>query len=252
MTDRTFRSRRWWIALTAIGALLLTPVAASAAPAQVERQGSRVLGELESGKLQCGEASADDFERVGEYVMGRMLGSGGDHEAMDEMMSRMMGAGSEARVHEAMGRRFAGCGGGQLPTGFGRMMGAVNAMGMMGGGMMGGFAQGERFRGPPGSMMGGYRSESSADDDDFDGPSAAAMIAMMAVLIGGVAVAVLWIARRRPSGPLRSQAGGDQGGRSAIEVLDHRLASGEISPEEYRQRRETLRGVPGGAESGSE
>lgn len=182
---------------------LLTSVAASAAPAQVERQGSQVVRELESGKLRCGEASADDFERVGEYVMGRMLGPGSDHAAMDEMMSRMTGAGSEARIHGAMGRRFAGCGGGQLPAGFGRMMGAVNAIG----------------------MMGGYGSESSADDD-FDGPSAAATIGMMAVLIGGVAVALLWIGRRRPGGPL--------------DILDQRYARGELSAEAYRERRGLL------------
>lgn len=187
-----------------------------------------VLSEFESGKLQCNDASAEDFERVGEYVMGRMLGSTNSHEAMDELMSRMMGSDDEPQIHEAMGRRFTGCGGGQLPSGFSRMMGAFNAMGLMGDGMMGGLAQGGRPYGASGSMMGGYWNESSAGDDDFNGPSAAAMIGMMAVLIAAVAIAVFWLTRRRQRGPL--------------DTLRQRYTSGELSAEDYEERKRLLGG----------
>ncbi|MEX2106181.1 MAG: SHOCT domain-containing protein [Solirubrobacterales bacterium] len=227
MNSRSLVARTWLVALVTAGLLALIPGVAAASTAQEEREGSQILSEFESGKLQCNDASDDDFERVGEYVMGRMLGSTNSHEAMDEAMSRMMGSESEPQIHEAMGRRFTGCGGGQLPPDFGRMMGAFNAIGMMGGGMMGGLAQGGRY-GPSGSMMGGYWSESSADDDDFDGPSAAAMIGMMAVLIGAVAVAVLWFSRRRPHGPL--------------DTLKQRYAAGELTNEEYEERRRLLGG----------
>ncbi len=231
MTNRSFPARASWVALIAVAALSLSAANASATTVEDEKQGAAVLQEFESGKLSCADASDENFERVGEYVMGRMLGSPGSHDAMDEVMSRMMGSGSESRVHEAMGRRFADCGGGQLPAGFGRMMGAVNAMGMMGGGMMGGLAQGGRSYGSSSSMMDGYWNwnESAANDENFNGPSAAAMIGMMAVLIGAVAVAVLFLARRRPGG-------------GPLDTLEQRFARGELSAEEYQERKRLLGG----------
>lgn len=216
----------WSLAAVLIGVLLGAP-AASATP-QEEKQGSQILSELESGKLKCSEASASDFELVGEYAMGRMFGSPSQHEAMNQMMSRMMGARGEESVHEAMGRRFSGCGGGQLPAGFGRMMGAVNAMGMMGGGMMGGASQDGRSYGGYGSMMGGSGSLTNTSDEGFDGPSAAAMVGMMAVLIGAVALALFLLARRRPGGPL--------------DTLKRQYAKGELSAEEYQERKQLLEG----------
>jgi Short C-terminal domain len=216
------------IACLALTAALASPGIASATP-QEEQQGSQILRELESGKLKCGDASAADFELVGEYAMGRMFGSPSQHEAMNQMMSRMMGARGEESIHEAMGRRFSGCGGGQLPAGFGRMMGAVNAMGMMGGGMMGAANQdGGSYGGGPGSMMGGYGSSTNTNDEGFDGPSAAAMVGMMAVLIGAVALALFLLARRRPSGPL--------------DTLKRRFAKGELTAEEYQERKRLLEG----------
>jgi hypothetical protein len=214
------------LACLALTAALASPGIASAAP-QEEQQGSQILRELESGKLKCGDASAADFELVGEYAMGRMFGSPSQHEAMNQMMSRMMGARGEESVHEAMGRRFSGCGGGQLPAGFGQMMGAVNAMGMMGGGMMGGANQGGRSYGGPGSMMGGYGSSTNTNDEGFDGPSAAAMVGMMAVLIGAVALALFLLARRRPG---------------SLDTLKRRYAKGELSAEEYQERKRLLEG----------
>ncbi|HEX6455976.1 MAG TPA: SHOCT domain-containing protein [Solirubrobacterales bacterium] len=176
----------------AVFALVLA-APASATP-QEEQQGSRLLQELEAGQLKCSEASAADFELVGEYAMGRTFGSPAQHEAMNQMMSRMMGSGGEEAVHETMGRRFSGCGGGRLPQGFGQMMGA---------------AYGE-------------------NDEGFDGPSAGAMIGMMAVLIGAVALSLLLLARWRPGGPL--------------ETLKRRYASGELSADEYQERRRLLEG----------
>jgi len=192
----------WSLAAILTGLLLGAP-GASATP-QEEHQGSQILRELESGKLKCSEAGAADFELVGEHAMGRMFGSPSQHEAMNRMMSRMMGARGEEGVHEAMGRRFSGCGGGQAPAGFGRIMG--------------------------GEVMGGYSngSSSNANDENFDGPSAAAMVGMMAVLIGAVALAVFLLARRRPGGPL--------------DTLKRRYASGELSAEEYQERKRLLEG----------
>jgi hypothetical protein len=223
-----------WAALFTVSSLTLAVSAARASTAQEEHQGAEVLRELEAGNVQCAKLSDEDFEHVGDYAMGRMLGSTSRHEAMDETMTRMMGATGERQMHEAMGHRFSGCGGGKLPAGFGRMMGAFGAVGMMGGGgRMGGFGEGGPYEGgpygPSGSMMGGgHWNEANADDNGSDGPSAAAMVGMMAVLIGAVAVAVLWLSRRRPRGPL--------------DTLKRRYAAGDITSEEYEKRRRLLEG----------
>lgn len=216
----------WLAAVATAGILALTATMASASIVQEEQQGSQVLRELERGKLQCKDAGAAEFETVGEYVMGRMLGSASAHEAMNQVMSRMMGPRNEPLMHEVMGRRFAGCAGGHLPSGFGLMMGAFNAMGMMGGGVRQG--EGEGPYGTSGSMMDGRSLQSSAGDDDFNGPSAVAMIGMMAVLIGAVALAIFWFTRRQP--------------RSPMDVLEQRYARGELSAEEYQQRQHLLGG----------
>ncbi|MEX2106180.1 MAG: SHOCT domain-containing protein [Solirubrobacterales bacterium] len=62
------------------------------------------------------------------------------------------------------------------------------------------------------------------------------MVAFWSLVIFGV----VWLVRSLAGGHASGQ------GRSAIEVLDHRLASGEISPDEYRQRRAVLTGKDAG------
>ena len=208
--------------------LALAPIA-RASTAQEEGQGEQVLREMEASKVECSDLSGEDFDHIGEYAMGRMFASAASHEAMDEAMARMMGSSDETQVHEAMGQRFAGCGGGQLPAGFGRMMGALNAMGIMGGGMMGGIDGGAGY-GSYGSMMGGTWNGSDSGNSDFNGPSAGAMIAMMAILIGAVGIAVFFLGRRRPSA------------RSPLEILQQRYASGELSAEEFQERKRLLGG----------
>jgi putative membrane protein len=66
------------------------------------------------------------------------------------------------------------------------------------------------------------------------------MASMMVAFWGLVVVGVVWLIRT-----LMVERHG-HGGASPIEVLDHRLASGEISPEEYRELRVTLTGKSSG------
>lgn len=227
MTRHAPFARGLWLVLAAIGVLAMTAATASASTAQEEREGSTILRELEGGTLECSEASAEDFEHVGDYAMGRMVGSTSGHEAMDAAMTRMMGAQGNRQAHVAMGRRYAGCGGGRLPAGFGRMMAAINGMGMMGG-----FEEGARSRGyGHGESMMGDGWDVGAGHDNADGPSAAAMIGVMAVLIVAVALAVYWLSRRRAPGP-----------ESPLETLKRRYANGELSEEQYRESRRLLEG----------
>src|SRR3989304_6253781 len=77
----------------------------------------------------CADLSDDDFEKLGEYFMGTMMGA--SHEAMNIMMVGMMGKDGEEQMHIAIGKRMSNCepdasipqnimnmmmgGGGQLP-----------------------------------------------------------------------------------------------------------------------------------------
>lgn len=234
--DGSVKSRPSRLAAVAVGviALLVLAPAASASVEQEEQTGAKLLNELEAGGVRCVDLRGGDFDHVGEYVMGRMMGSPRAHEAMDQMMSSMMGAG-ERQMHEAMGRRFSGCGGGRLPAGFGRMMGAVNAMGMMGGGMMGG--SGARGWNGSGGMMGGSGwvggmmggSWFGEEDDSSETPWGAMVAAFVALLI--ITLAFAWFAWRRPDSTAPE---------SPAEILGRRYASGELSAEEYRARLDAL------------
>ncbi len=204
----------------------------------------------DSSRRNCSQLTAQDFDRVGEHVMERMLGSTQAHESMDRLMAQMMGPANERRMHVVMGERFTGCGNSPLPGGYAGMMGA---MGMMGGfgpngqggagaggaygpGMMGGFGSAPGNRAAPGgdgayglgSMMGVDRGR--GDDGNGNMP-VGWMIAMILVLVLGGAAAVYFIARgsTRRSDPRQ--------------LLAHRFARGEIDAEEYRRRSELLGGA---------
>jgi putative membrane protein len=71
------------------------------------------------------------------------------------------------------------------------------------------------------------------------------MMVMMVVFWTLVIIGVVWLVRSVGSGQHRHHPGA-----SAIEVLDARLAHGEISPDEYRERRAVLEGERRTAGSG--
>ncbi len=68
------------------------------------------------------------------------------------------------------------------------------------------------------------------------------MVVGMVVFWGLVVLGVVWMVRSRGQGEH------GHGGHGAHELLDQRFARGEISPEEYRERRELLRDQGGGGE----
>lgn len=195
----------------------IAPALASVASEQ--REGQRLLRSIEEGRSECADLTNADFERIGEYVMGRMAGSTAAHEQMNELMRSMMGARSEEQMHVFMGRRFTGCGGRAVPGGFGGMMGV---MGMMGGGVRA--ADGNGF----GVMMG---SVGTADSGDGWSDGAIAMTVLMGVLLA-LAVAALLFWRPWRASPR---------GSGALELLDQRYARGELDAEDYERRRQAIR-----------
>jgi hypothetical protein len=112
--------------------------------AREEAEGKEIVQKLNAGTLTCAKVTEDQFERIGEYYMGLMLGD--SHVAMNAMMIRQLGEAGEEQMHVIMGERFSGCN----PTaGQGSSVIASSwfpMMGMMGGvsgpawstGMMGG------------------------------------------------------------------------------------------------------------------
>ncbi len=192
---------------------LLSSSQALGSEAAAEKQGAQLLNAVQRGERDCDEFNESEFALIGEHVMGRMVGSPGAHESMDELMTRMMGEGGEHGMHEVMGERFTDCGNPPVPGGFRGMMGVMGTMmggyrdgngpagrsGMMGasGGMMGG-ARGDGFG--AGGMMAGRSSAPNGGNDDV-GWGALAVGALAGILLGVVIASVLW--RRRPLGGQR-------------------------------------------------
>lgn len=156
---------------------------AVAAPslAQEEQQGRSIAESVRSGERQCSDLSTDEFELIGEYAMGRYLGSEATHSAMNRRMTLMMGEAGERRMHVALGCRYSGCSGGPGSGWVGPMAG------MMGGG---GYGAGSNYSG---TMMGsGLHSDS--------GMSALGVVLIaLAAAAAGAVVATLVAQRRAPS-----------------------------------------------------
>lgn len=72
---------------------------------------------------------------------------------------------------------------------------------------------------------------------DLDGGWWIVMALGMLVFWGLVIVGALWLVRE-----LGGSRQGSRGAPDPLATLDHRLAAGEISPEEYRERRAILSG----------
>ena len=117
----------------------------------------------------------------------------------------------KSRFTVALGRRIAGCGG-RAPAGFGHIMALTGMMGVPDVYRPVPDLETHHADGRPGAMM-GWRGERSDDDE---GPSAGAMVGIMAVLIAAVALA-LFLLRPRDGdlGPVESCAAALPVARSA-------------------------------------
>ena len=226
-TDPLHRRRARHFALT-IGAMILALLGVSAAPgsasAGAEQQGVRLLQRVQAGEQKCQQISREQFEAIGEYVMGRMVGSAANHKAMDQRIRSMRGASGEAQAHVFMGQRFAGCATGAAPAAFGSMMGMMGAYADTSGRGMGygrdgvnGFGRG---------MMGG--SGSRAFGDDGWSATDTVLVILLAVLAAAL-VALAARGRWRRSSP-----------KTPFDILSERYARGDIDTADYEQRRHAL------------
>lgn len=74
-----------------------------------ELEGKKIFDNLNNQKVNCSQLNDNDFELLGDYFMGRSIGSPQNHTRMDEMMKIMIGEQGKEQMHIAMGKRLSGC-----------------------------------------------------------------------------------------------------------------------------------------------
>lgn len=72
-----------------------------------EQKGQDIYNQLQNKQTTCANLTDDDFDVLGDFFMGRMMG--GSHAAMNQYMVENLGANGEKQVHVAMGKRLSGC-----------------------------------------------------------------------------------------------------------------------------------------------
>lgn len=95
--------------------------------------GQALWNQLSAKQISCNQLTDADFDALGDYFMGSMMGNA--YETMDQWMTRSLGEQGDTQMHIAMGKRISGCN----PTAVYPQGGADFFPAMMGGwGMMGG------------------------------------------------------------------------------------------------------------------
>lgn len=78
------------------------------------------------------------------------------------------------------------------------------------------------------------------DDDHMDGGWEWVMVALLVITLVVVAALVVWVAR---SGAGQRPAAAAEPRETPRQILDRRLAAGELTPTEYEERRRLLDGA---------
>ncbi len=163
-----------------------------------EAAGYAIAQKLQSKTLACADLSQDNYESLGEYYIGLMMGS--SHESMDQYIEKTYSADYLRSMHIAMGERFSGCNVNvALPAGmmdFGPMMGGYGMMGNWGPpGIQGG--QGN-WQGRGYSMMGwGFPSMMGSYYGGYGWFGWVTMILVWVLLALGIAAAVKWLRKNK-------------------------------------------------------
>ena len=239
VTDQLHWRRTRYLALSIGATLALLGVGAApgSASAGAERQGAQLLQRFQAGEQKCQQLSRDQSESIGEYVMGRMLGSTARHDAMDRQIRNTSGASGEAQVHVFMGQRFTGCSTDAAPAAFGSMIGMMgsysgaNNGGMgSGSGANGGMGYGRNGANGSGTGMVGGSGSRTGSDNGWSSTST-----VLIILLAALATALAAIAARRPWRRPTPKTPG--------ELLSDRYARGDIDTADYEQRRHALEGL---------
>ena len=185
-----------------------------------EQEGAKLLDELNTKIIICQKLTDDNFEKIGEYYMGKMIGDTARHIAMNSMMQSMMGQTGEEQAHIAMGKRISGCDtSAEFPsqgTGFMPMMQM----------MMGGWS----------SPVGSNQSNNSMMNfgfGTFGGFGWVFMILWWVLIIAGIVALIKWLSGQ-------SRGGSHDHEKSPVEILKERYARGEIDKKEFEEKKKDL------------
>jgi hypothetical protein len=181
--------------LIAAAALSIAVLSLGAAPAwsavSGQQQGAALLAQIQNGRISCSKLSSSDLVLMGEYDMGRIMGSTTAYNAMNGQMQATIGANGEQLAYRFMGERLGGCATGNGPVAFGTMMG------MMGNSEMGA-SYGSAY--PAGnygsSMMGGSGSGTG-------GTSVGVIAAIVLGALVLLALIIFLLTHRTPRRPTR-------------------------------------------------
>ena len=88
-------------------ALAAAPPAVASATSE-QQQGAQVLSEVRSGTLSGTNLTSAQYQQLGQYLMGRALGSSERYEAMDSLMDQRMGRVVSDQMYQYMGERYLG------------------------------------------------------------------------------------------------------------------------------------------------
>jgi hypothetical protein len=72
-----------------------------------EATGQAIAQKLQAKTLACADLSQDNYESLGDFYMGLMMGS--SHDSMEQYIEKSYGADYLKSMHIAMGERFSGC-----------------------------------------------------------------------------------------------------------------------------------------------
>jgi hypothetical protein len=207
MIRRQRLSRRAFLPLALVFGLALAAPALADSVSAEQTQGAQVLAQVQHGKLNSKSLTDEQFQNLGEYLMGQLLGSTQRHQRMNTLMDEMMGPSASDEMHVYLGKRYLGV----TPTPSSRDTQLYGLMGvMMSGyhgsalaGMMGAYlnGQGTAGYGTGAGMMGAGHTPTASSGGGWPTGAVVAVVAFGAVLIVGLgALAVPRIRKRRHSG----------------------------------------------------
>ena len=75
--------------------------------AQDEAAGKAIWDKLQDKQLSCGNLTDDQFDVLGDFFMGNMMGA--NHDYMNELMAQRLGDNGEKQMHITLGKRLSGC-----------------------------------------------------------------------------------------------------------------------------------------------
>src|SRR3989339_2047081 len=96
-----------WILPIFMFFVLLSPVNAQMMGGTDEAAGKAVWDKLQNKQVVCKDLKDDDFDVLGDFFMGNMMGS--NYAYMNQLMTQRLGENGEKQMHITMGKRLSGC-----------------------------------------------------------------------------------------------------------------------------------------------